>query len=64
MNIYVSWVGWGEYEDCEDAIPYVGTDFEIAKKQIEEYEFPNSCDNWGTVQEWENGRFIKFYSVI
>ena len=59
MFTFVSVTSWG-YGDCTGQnILYAGNDLTEATKRLTNFVFPDSSNNYGWIETWENGKEIK-----
>lgn len=59
MDIFVSEVNCGSYDEETKVTLYVGADYSVAKSMVENYQFPFDTNQWGKVVTWRDGKRIK-----
>jgi hypothetical protein len=64
MLIYITIMQYGSYEDRTQTIIYCGADYEIAKERALAHKFPDPDQNFGWVEFWENGDYIKQVEIV
>jgi hypothetical protein len=58
-TVYVCVASWGSYDEHDTVVIYASTSYPDAVRAMTEYSFPNTENNWGYVETWENGKKIK-----
>ena len=64
MEIFVSVVYFGLYDDRASEIVYVGFNYDKAISSIRNYNFPDVRDNDAYIEHWKNDKKIYTQDVL
>jgi len=64
MKIYVGVVSYGCYDEHEEKIIYVGTDYADAANKCRKFNFPIKEQEYAQVETWEDGLYITYNCII